>query len=72
MTYKFIFYSAIYDRTIFILGCRVNLSKVKRKWFRRQLLIWGKQHRRKFPWRNTKDAYAILVAEFMLMSGYGI
>ncbi|MEM9923533.1 MAG: hypothetical protein AAF915_07265 [Cyanobacteria bacterium P01_D01_bin.50] len=50
----------------------MNLSKVKRKWFRRQLLIWGKQHRRKFPWRNTKDAYAILVAEFMLMSGYGI
>lgn len=36
------------------------------KWFRRELLAWGKQHRRKFPWRNTTDAYAILVAEFML------
>lgn len=38
----------------------------KTKWFRRELLAWGKQHRRKFPWRNTKDAYAILIAEFML------
>ena len=27
---------------------------------------WGEQHRRKFPWRNTTDAYAILIAEFML------
>ncbi|MEO1377519.1 MAG: A/G-specific adenine glycosylase [Cyanobacteria bacterium J06635_10] len=44
----------------------MNLSRVKRKWFRHQLLIWGKQHRRNFPWRNTTDAYAILVAEFML------
>ncbi|MGD1914536.1 MAG: A/G-specific adenine glycosylase [Rivularia sp. (in: cyanobacteria)] len=44
----------------------MNLSRVQRKWFLRQLLIWGKQHRRKFPWRNTTDAYAILVAEFML------
>ncbi|MGB3652773.1 MAG: A/G-specific adenine glycosylase [Rivularia sp. (in: cyanobacteria)] len=44
----------------------MNLDRVKLKWFRRQLLAWGKQHRRKFPWRDTTDAYAILVAEFML------
>lgn len=35
-------------------------------WFRDELLAWGEKHRRKFPWRNTTDAYAILVAEFML------
>ncbi len=44
----------------------MNLDPIKLKWFRRQLLAWGKQHHRKFPWRDTKDAYAILVAEFML------
>lgn len=44
----------------------MNLDGVKLKWFRRQLLTWGKHHRRQFPWRNTKDAYGILVAEFML------
>ena len=44
----------------------MNLDRVKLKWFRRQLLAWGKQHRRKFPWRDTSYAYAILVAEFML------
>ncbi|MGB3641276.1 MAG: A/G-specific adenine glycosylase [Rivularia sp. (in: cyanobacteria)] len=38
----------------------------KTKWFRRELLAWGKQHFRRFPWRDTSYAYAILVAEFML------
>ncbi|WP_414619473.1 A/G-specific adenine glycosylase [Calothrix sp. CCY 0018] len=44
----------------------MNLDIDKTKWFRRELLAWGKQHRRKFPWRDTTDAYAILIAEFML------
>ncbi|MGB3755127.1 MAG: A/G-specific adenine glycosylase [Rivularia sp. (in: cyanobacteria)] len=43
-----------------------NFDINKIKWFRRELLAWGKKHRRKFPWRDTSYAYAILVAEFML------
>jgi A/G-specific adenine glycosylase len=36
------------------------------RYFRQQLLEWGKQHRREFPWRQTTDPYAILIAEMML------
>jgi len=45
-----------------------KIQKINQKvnWFRSELLAWGEKHRRKFPWRNTTDAYAILVAEFML------
>ncbi|MCJ8282670.1 MAG: helix-hairpin-helix domain-containing protein [Rivularia sp. ALOHA_DT_140] len=44
-----------------------QLHKIEKiKWFRQELLAWGEKHRRDFPWRNTKDAYAILVAELML------
>ncbi|MEA5594865.1 hypothetical protein [Rivularia sp. UHCC 0363] len=43
-----------------------TIPRSKIKWFRSELLAWGKQHRRKFPWRDTSYAYAILVAEFML------
>ncbi|MEM6755071.1 MAG: A/G-specific adenine glycosylase [Cyanobacteria bacterium P01_C01_bin.38] len=42
----------------------LDVNKIK--WFRGELLAWGEKHRRKFPWRNTTDAYAILIAEFML------
>ena len=35
-------------------------------WFRRQLRTWGKEHWRDFPWRRTKDPYALLVAECLL------
>ncbi|BAY83408.1 HhH-GPD family protein [Calothrix parasitica NIES-267] len=45
---------------------KIQKINQKIKWFRRELLTWGEKHRRKFPWRNTTDAYAILVAEFML------
>lgn len=38
----------------------LDLSQVK--WFRRQLKAWAKQHLRDFPWRRTKDPYAIFVA----------
>lgn len=33
---------------------------------RRRLLKWGDGHVRDYPWRRTRDPYAILVAEFML------
>jgi A/G-specific adenine glycosylase len=37
-----------------------------RRWFRRRLLAWYKQHGRKLPWRETRDPYHILVSEIML------
>lgn len=43
-----------------------NWNPTQRRWFRRQLLSWGKQHGRDFPWRRTKDPYALLVAECLL------
>jgi A/G-specific adenine glycosylase len=38
----------------------------KIEWFRLQLCIWAQSHLRDFPWRQTIDPYAILVAEFLL------
>lgn len=43
-----------------------NLDAVKIKWFRHHLSIWGTQNLRDFPWRQTCDSYAILVAEYLL------
>ena len=34
--------------------------------FRRRLLHWYRKNGRDFPWRQTRDPYAILVSEFML------
>jgi A/G-specific adenine glycosylase len=34
--------------------------------FRRRLLRWFRQHGRDLPWRRTRDAYHVLVSEFML------
>jgi A/G-specific adenine glycosylase len=34
--------------------------------FRRLLLAWAENSLREYPWRFTKDPYAVLVAEFML------
>src|SRR5262245_17623780 len=34
--------------------------------FRRRLLRWYGRHQRDLPWRATRDAYAVLVSEFML------
>lgn len=34
--------------------------------FRNCLITWGKKNFQKFPWRETRDPYAILVAEIML------
>jgi len=38
----------------------------KIKIIRAELLLWGKQNLRKFPWRETSDPYKIIVAEVML------
>jgi len=43
-----------------------HLGKTELKWFRRKITAWGKEHLRNFPWRQTKDPYAIFVAEFLL------
>lgn len=42
------------------------ISEKKRMEFTRTLLKWDARNRRDFPWRRTKDAYKILVAEIML------
>jgi A/G-specific adenine glycosylase len=34
--------------------------------FRHKLLEWGAAHFRRFPWRETRDPYRILMAELML------
>lgn len=34
--------------------------------FRRSILLWWQEHRRKFPWRDTSDPYCLLIAEMML------
>ncbi len=34
--------------------------------FRRRLLYWFTKHGRDLPWRRTRDAYEVLVSEFML------
>ncbi|WP_107764046.1 A/G-specific adenine glycosylase [Coprothermobacter proteolyticus] len=34
--------------------------------FQQRLLAWWKKNKRDFPWRRTKDAYAILIAEILL------
>ncbi|MDJ0724738.1 MAG: A/G-specific adenine glycosylase [Prochloraceae cyanobacterium] len=35
-------------------------------WFRSSLKNWSNNNFRSYPWRETRDAYAIFVAEFML------
>lgn len=43
-----------------------NLNKTKLSWFQQKMISWGEQNLRVFPWRQTQDPYAILVAEFLL------
>jgi A/G-specific adenine glycosylase len=40
--------------------------------FRRDLLSWGRTHRRSFPWRETNDPFRVLVAEVLLQRSRGI
>ncbi len=35
-------------------------------WLRTRLLRWMRSHGRKYPWRETSDAYRVLVAEMLL------
>lgn len=42
-------------------GCRVDARR-----FRKDLIAWGQDNFRVFPWRETCDPYAILIAEVML------
>jgi len=42
------------------------LIQEKREFFIQEILVWGDENRRQFPWRITKDPYHILVAELML------
>lgn len=41
------------------------------RWFRRRLLAWGRANQRSFPWRETDDAWRILVAEVLLQRSRG-
>jgi A/G-specific adenine glycosylase len=38
----------------------------RRRWFRRRLLQWYRQHGRDLPWRRTRNPNHILVSEMML------
>ncbi|MDJ0596114.1 MAG: helix-hairpin-helix domain-containing protein [Pleurocapsa sp. MO_226.B13] len=38
----------------------------KIEWFRTRLQSWAEDNLRDYPWRQTKDPYSILVAEFLL------
>lgn len=43
-----------------------HLEEALLNWFRHQLSGWAEHYLRDFPWRRTKDPYAIFVAEFLL------
>ena len=42
----------------------VELKNIQ--WFQQQLLAWAEDNLRDYPWRETKNPYDILVAEFLL------
>ncbi|MCU0542790.1 MAG: A/G-specific adenine glycosylase [Oscillatoriaceae cyanobacterium Prado104] len=42
------------------------LDASKIRWFRSRLKAWARENCRDFPWRQTRDPYAILVAELLL------
>lgn len=48
------------------MSWRVSYNDEKAKYFRKRLIVWGKHNCRDFPWRNTDNAYHILLAEMML------
>lgn len=39
--------------------------------FQRRLLAWGRANYRSFPWRETDDAFRVLIAEVMLQRSRG-
>ena len=38
----------------------------RRRFFSRRLLSWGAENQRKFPWREERDPFRVLVAEVLL------
>jgi A/G-specific adenine glycosylase len=42
-----------------------------RRWFVRRLLRWGRSNRRRFPWREERDPFRILIAEMLLQRSRG-
>lgn len=44
----------------------MSFSKSRKNTIRAALLDWGKANQRQYPWRDTQDPYAILVAEVLL------
>jgi A/G-specific adenine glycosylase len=39
--------------------------------FRREMLRWSRRHPRAFPWRDSRDPYAVLVGELLLQRTRG-
>jgi A/G-specific adenine glycosylase len=46
------------------------LDRARLSWFRRRLRAWGRENFRHFPWRQTRDPYAILLAEVLLQQTF--
>jgi A/G-specific adenine glycosylase len=44
----------------------MTVAQYSKKKFVKEVLIWGRANKRDFPWRDTKDAFKILVAELLL------
>jgi A/G-specific adenine glycosylase len=44
----------------------MNRSRRARINFASRVIKWGRQSAKRYPWRNTSDPYAILIAELML------
>jgi A/G-specific adenine glycosylase len=51
------------DKILFVTNDHHRVDAVA---IRRALIAWGREHFRPFPWRQTEDPYAILMAEVML------
>ncbi len=49
-----------------VLFVTTDYHRVDAITIRRALIAWGREHFRPFPWRQTEDPYAILMAEVML------
>jgi A/G-specific adenine glycosylase len=43
-----------------------KISEEMKRAFVSRLIRWGRHHRRCFPWRKTRNAYRVLVAEMLL------
>ncbi len=48
------------------VSTRLDAQGPELRLFRRRLLAWFRRSARDLPWRRTRDAYEVLVSEFML------